>query len=121
MTDNALPTKLIMVDVDGTLTKGETTYWEEGDECKPDLDAINWVNEAYTNGAHIVIHTARPWMHAQETVAWLDKHGVRYHGIRMNKGGADMYVDDKSIRPDERRRAFFKEDGDIEVNGPNDE
>jgi len=96
--------KLICVDIDGTLTEGNTAFWEEDDECEPNTDMISWVNQRYIEGAHIIIHTARPWKHAQTTVAWLDKHGVRYHGIRMNKGGADAYIDDKTLQPEELRR-----------------
>ena len=32
----------------------------------------------------------------RETVAWLIKHEVKYHGINMNKPGAQLYLDDKS-------------------------
>jgi len=93
--------KLLCVDLDGTLTRGETVYWDEDDECEPDPEMVAWVDRMYCAGHHIIIHTARPWKHARDTAAWLDEHGVRYHGLRMNKGGADMYVDDKSFRPDE--------------------
>lgn len=90
-------TDLVRVDVDGTLTKGETPYWEG--EPEPDEDMIEEVNEMYRNGHHIIIWTARPWSNAKDLVAWLKKHDVWYHGVDMEKGGADVYIDDKMVSP----------------------
>lgn len=90
-------TDLIMVDIDGTLTKGENKHWEQ--EPVPDKEMIETVNNLYKKGNHIIIWTARSWDSVRKTVAWLEKHGVWYHGIRMNKGGADLYIDDKTITP----------------------
>jgi hypothetical protein len=38
-----------------------------------------------------------------ETEYWLRKNKVKYHAIVMgnNKMGADIYVDDRAIRPEE--------------------
>ena len=91
--------RLVMVDVDGTLTKGEKRYWEE--EPEPDEEVIEKVRSLYKQGNHIVIWTARSWDAARETVAWLEKHNVWYHGIRMAKGGADLYIDDKAVNVDD--------------------
>lgn len=92
-------TDLVCVDVDGTLTEGSEKYWTDG-ECVPNQEMVEHVNEMYKNGHHIVIWTARPYTNAEKLAAWLDKHGVRYHGIRMDKGSADVYVDDKAVRPE---------------------
>ena len=36
------------------------------------------------------------------TKEWLDKVGVKYHKLEIGyKQNADMYVDDKAIKPDE--------------------
>ncbi len=89
--------KLIAVDLDGTLSKGE--YWETSDkEPEPIKEMIDFVNSLYKKGAHIVIYIARfPSMY-QYTLAWLIKHGVLFHGINMRvKIGADCYIDDKAI------------------------
>lgn len=87
----------IGVDVDGTLTLDENRYWVEDEECKPNNVVIEEVNELYHEGHTIIIHTARPWSNASGLVGWLEKHGVKYHGIRMNKGSCDLYIDDKSV------------------------
>jgi hypothetical protein len=93
--------KRINVDFDKTLTTGEgAAYWEEGED-DPDEEMVEWVNEQYKSGHTIVIWTARPWSTAQQTVGMLTKWGVMWHGIRMEKGSADVYIDDKTVRPEE--------------------
>jgi uncharacterized HAD superfamily protein len=91
--------KLIAVDLDGTLCKGE--FWGEG-EPEPIQHRIDFVNELYKKGGHIIIWTARmpEWYH--QTQLWLQKHRVSYHGIIMReKIGADLYIDDKSLNAEE--------------------
>ena len=92
--------KRIAVDFDKTLTDpdGGTYFTEE--PTLPNNDMIVWVNERYKEGHTIIIHTARPWSEAMKTVGKLTEWGVRWHGIRMDKGSADLYVDDKSETPD---------------------
>lgn len=100
-----LANKLIAVDLDGTLCKGK--FWEE--EPKPVTSVLNAVHRAYIQGAHIVIYTARADEHFRATRAWLRKHGVPYHGICMgDKPGADIYVDDKSMKPEEFANAVLQ-------------
>ena len=86
--------KVINVDIDDTLTNGEK-FWEA--EPTPNNGTIQLVQELYMNGHIIIIHTAREWGCATATAAWLTKNGVPYHGIKMEKGGADFYVDNKNI------------------------
>lgn len=87
--------KLIAVDLDGTLCKGE--FWGEG-EPEPFNDRIEYFNSLYKRGAHIIIYTARNPRYFEATQNWLDKYGVMYHGITMMKKiGADLYIDDKAI------------------------
>jgi len=90
--------QLIAVDLDGTLCKGE--FWGE-EEPKPIQEMIDYIWKLYVGGAHIIIYTARQIKYTAETYAWLDKHGVPYHGLMMNrKPGADVYIDDKAINVD---------------------
>lgn len=90
--------KLICVDMDGTLCKGE--YWHTGDEGEPEpvLEMIKIVNNLYIKGAHIIIWTARTPDAYYATQKWLIKNEVKYHGISMQrKCGADLYIDDKAL------------------------
>ena len=87
--------EIIMVDFDGTLTLGGR-FWTK-DEILPNLKVIDWVNKKYKEGNVIIIFTARPYEVMRETVSWLIKYGVKYHGINMDKPGAQIYLDDKSL------------------------
>ena len=90
--------KLIAVDLDGTLCEGE--FWGEEDP-KPMIQRIDYVNNLYRKGAHIIIYTARDPSFFEATNLWLIKHKVRYHGIAMMKKiGADLYIDDKALNAD---------------------
>jgi hypothetical protein len=103
----------IAVDFDKTLTAGGESYITEDPE-EPDEEMLEWVNYQYRQGHSIIIWTARPWEAAQETVARLTEWGVDWHGLRMEKGHADIYVDDKGTTPsDELLEAGF--DGDVDV------
>jgi len=95
--------KLIAVDLDGTLCTGES-WTEEG--ClfaEPIYERIAKVNKMYEKGGHILIYTARPEWFRCETEYWLNKHRVRRHALVMNpnKMGADHYIDDKAVVPEE--------------------
>jgi uncharacterized HAD superfamily protein len=91
--------KLIAVDMDGTLVAGEV--WNDEDP-EPVPQMVELVQDLYARGAHIVIWTARkPNMYPQ-TMAWLIKHEVPFHGIGMQvKLGCDLFIDDKCVRPEE--------------------
>ena len=92
---------IIMVDFDGTLTLGGR-FWTD-DEILPNKNMIEWVDKQYKKGNVMIIFTARPYEVVRDTVSWLIKHGVKYHGLNFDKPGAQMYVDDKSINPHDMR------------------
>ena len=87
--------KLIAVDLDGTLCEG--VFWGDT-EPEPIKKRIEYFNGLYRKGAHIIIYTARQPKFFTQTMAWLIKNGVMYHGITMQqKCGADLYIDDLVI------------------------
>lgn len=90
----------VAVDFDGTLTKGKARYWE-GEVEEPNEAVAEWVRQQYYEGNMIVVWTARPWSQASTIAARMTEWEIPYHGIRCEKGGAGLYVDDKSVRPDE--------------------
>lgn len=95
-------TQRINVDFDKTLTTGEgPPFWDEDEMEYPDEGMVEWVNSQYHDGNVIIVWTARPWSQAQNIAGYLTKWGVEFNGIRCDKGGADIYVDDKAVRPDE--------------------
>lgn len=90
--------KLIAVDLDGTLSEGEWWGLENEPEPKPIQKVIDFVEDLYKRGGHIIIYTARNPKYFIETSAWLLKYNVYYHGIAMQrKCGADLYIDDKAL------------------------
>lgn len=94
-------TELINVDFDKTLTSPTEDEWMPAYQQNPNQKIIDAVNEAYTNGNKIVVWTARQWNEAPQVAGWLTAHEVPYHGLKCGKGGADRYIDDKAVTPEE--------------------
>jgi len=90
----------INIDFDNTLTEGDVNYWE-GERPTPNEDMVEWARQQYHDHNTIVIWTARPWSEAARVAAHCTEWGVKFHGIRCNKGSADLYVDDSATRPRE--------------------
>lgn len=95
--------KLIAVDLDGTLTNSNAWTEEECLTAEARVDIIKKVKDLYYDRNVIIIYTARPETMRDETEYWLRKNKVKYHALVMgnNKMGADIYVDDRAIRPEE--------------------
>ena len=103
--------KKLVVDIDGTIC--ENTNGKNYVDAPPKLDVIRKVNQYWTDGYDITIFTARGMNIYQGdmalieahlrpiTEAWLKRHRVLYHRLIFGKPPADMYIDDKGIRPDE--------------------
>jgi len=92
---------LIGVDFDKTLTDPDQDEWSEAFDQEPNEEVVEATREAYFDGAKVIIWTARQWPEAPQIVGWLHAHEVPFHGLRCGKGGADQYVDDKTISPSE--------------------
>ena len=62
---------------------------------------INFVNELYKQGHHIIIHTARGSLTGLDwynfTVTQLNSWKLNYHELILKKPYADFYIDDKAI------------------------
>lgn len=90
--------KLIAVDLDLTLTKGKDYWGDKTQYIEPNQKMIDYVNNLYIKGGHIIIYTARMPLMYPETLGWLLSHNVLFHGIAMRiKPGSDCYIDDKAI------------------------
>ena len=73
--------KLICIDIDGVLCKGE--FWTGEENLKPRQEMIDYSNNLYKKGAHIIIYTARFPSLYQETFAYLFESF--YEGIIYSK------------------------------------
>lgn len=82
--------KVYCWDLDGVLT---TNNYKLNTPIQVNIEKLR--NQFY-KGNIIIIWTARMWSNAPEVVAFLEKNSIPYHGLKMNKGGADTYFDDKA-------------------------
>lgn len=103
-------------DLDGTIC--DTEYirdngrWEYK-SAKPKYDVIEKINTLYDMGEYIVIFTARGTLSRKDyrelTDKQLKKWKVKYHEIRFDKPGGEIYVDDRTITPNDfvNRFSFY--------------
>ncbi len=92
--------KVYYIDIDGTICETLDGY----QSAKPFMDRIKEYNKLYENN-RVVYWTARgsttgiDWMAL--TKKQLDSWGVKYHQLKMGKPYYDVFIDDKSINPNE--------------------
>lgn len=114
--------KTYCFDLDNTLV----TPSKDGShsDCKPIQENINLVNELYSRGNKIIIHTARRMAtHSGDagkaeadigelTKNQIEKYSISHHEIVFGKPYADTYIDDKAlnVRPDTRRAIGYGEE-----------
>jgi len=90
----------VAVDFDKTLTKGTgKPYWVNSFDEEPDERMIETTNELYHRGHTVFIYTARDESVRRETQMWLDRWGVKHHGLVMEKLGFDVLIDDRTMKP----------------------
>ena len=106
--------KRLIVDLDGTVTRGA-----EGQNyalAEPNLELIERLREYKLQGFEIVIHTSRNMrtysgdvgkinVHTLPTILeWLKRHDVPHDEVVVGKpwcGYEGFYIDDRCVRPDE--------------------
>ena len=91
-----LKEKVIAIDMDGVLSKEVCWTPKECLNATPNPKTIKWI-EDNTEGAFIIIYTARRDFLIPSTLKWLRKHQVFFHAISNNKIPADVYIDDKAV------------------------
>lgn len=113
--------KKLIVDLDGTITKADTSDYQN---VSPNLDVVEKLKEYKEQGFLITIATARNMrtyegnlgkinIHTLPIITeWLDRHNVPYDEILVGKpwcGHDGFYVDDRAIRPSEFTSLSFEE------------
>ena len=113
--------KKLVVDLDGTITLGNTPDYKN---VLPNLEVIAQLKKYNSDGFTIVISTARNMrtyegnvgkinIHTLPTIIkWLDKHEVPYDEVIVGKpwcGYDGFYIDDRAIRPSEFNALSFEE------------
>ncbi len=105
--------KKIVIDLDNTITLGNTNDYEN---VLPNMPVIEQIRACKTLGYEIVIHTARNMRTYQGEVGkinkhtlpiilqWLEKNDIPFDEVIVGKpwcGHEGFYVDDRAIRPTE--------------------
>jgi capsule biosynthesis phosphatase len=113
--------KRIVIDLDGTLTRGETGDYPN---AAPNPEVVARLREYREMGFEIVVLTSRNMRTYEGNVgrinvhtlpvilSWLDRHGVPYDEVFVGKpwcGHEGFYVDDKTVRPDEFATMSYSE------------
>jgi len=92
---------IICVDIDDTLLystlQPDGSYIVHGKNEK----LIEKLNVMFTRGDTIYIYTARHWLLYSLTKRQLDEAGIKFTSLLMGKLVADVYIDDRGMRPDE--------------------
>ena len=91
--------KNICFDLDNTLCSIEKTF--EKSLATPKQNVIDVCNKLYDDGNNITIFTARSWAEYKMTEHWLKTNGVKYHLLLCGKPLYDIFVDDKTMHPDD--------------------
>jgi len=88
--------RIILVDLDGTLT--HDICWTPKDclNARPNKKAIDKIWECF-KGDFLVIYTARKDKLIPATLRWLRESNVYFNAISNIKAPADIYIDDKCI------------------------
>lgn len=93
---------MVMVDIDGTICK---TNGMSYDAAEPLFDKIEKINNLYNKGNTIVYWTSRgvvtgiDWR--ELTTKQLKEWGCKYHELRLDKPYYDIFIDDKSVNPEQ--------------------
>ena len=109
--------KTICFDIDNTICK---TSLSKYNSSIPDKNAIKIINKLYEKGHTIKINTARYMGRNNDniikskkkgykkTLTQLNKWGLKYHKLFINKPSSDIYVDDKAYGYNTRWKKEFK-------------
>jgi hypothetical protein len=87
-----IKTPTYFVDIDGTVIKYRKFTKLYNTSPEPIQDVIDYLNEQFTNGAVIIITTARPDDYRLHTEYELNVIGLKYHKIIMNCGRGSRII-----------------------------
>ena len=88
--------KIILCDMDGTLSKGVCWTPEQCLKAKPRLSVIKKIKELAKEG-YLIIWTARRDHLIPATMQWCRKHDIPFQAISNNKAAGDLYIDDHCL------------------------
>jgi len=104
--------KIIIFDIDNTITKTKNNNYHS---AKPIKKRIKLINRLYDKGHYIKIFTARYMGRNKEnsnlvkkkyykkTFDQLSQWGIKFHKLIMGKPSYDIFIDDKSYNPKDKK------------------
>jgi uncharacterized HAD superfamily protein len=104
--------KIFIIDIDGVICEHvDNERPELMSSAKPYPNSIAKINMWYDQGHFICFFTARTEDHRQDTLAWLEKNGVKHHQLilgkpRRKEGDEYHYIDDTPIRATRYKGVF---------------
>jgi len=100
---------VIAVDFDGTLSFGR--WPETGD---PNTDLFSYLIRQKEIGSRIILYTCRRGEQLEEAVRYCSRYGLKFDAVNENlkehidfygedtrKINADLYIDDKAVKPED--------------------
>ncbi len=87
--------KIILIDIDGTLCRGDSWTPEECLNAKPIEENIAKVNELHKYN-YIILYTARRDYLLPATLEWLRRNNVQFQAISNKKASAHVYIDNRA-------------------------
>lgn len=106
--------RTIVMDIDDTISFSKSVGTVAGyTGAIPNLPIIQTMQRLAAEGYEFVLHTARGWISCNEDPVaaeakyreqieeWLERYEVPYTKLIFGKPYGILYVDDKSMRPDE--------------------
>ena len=104
--------KIIIFDIDNTIAKTKKNNYRS---AKPIKKRIELINRLYDKGHYIKIFTARYMGRNKEnsnlvkkkyykkTFDQLSQWGIKFHKLIMGKPSYDIFIDDKSYNPKDKK------------------
>lgn len=80
---------ILAVDFDGTLQINGS----------PNINLINYLRSEQMRGNIVILHTSRVGKSLNDAVMYSAKYGLRFNAVYGGKPVADVYIDDKAIKP----------------------
>lgn len=106
--------RTIVMDIDDTISFSNLVGTVAGyTHAVPNLPVIQTMQKLASEGYEFILHTARGWVSCNEDPIkaeekyriqieeWLEKYKVPYSRIIFGKPYGILYVDDKSMKPEE--------------------
>lgn len=88
---------IICVDLDGVIAEDDNNY-PNYEDCRVMKGAVEYLASLRDAGHRIIIYTSRGWWFFEITLDWLNRKGVPFDTLVMDKPYGDVYIDDRAMK-----------------------